>query len=207
MGALVAQHYLIEELSSLLQHFGMCWIHYLHVNFCIKLYYWIIIQTSSHSKLFWNLFSFFRWLCEIDSSTISERIQQSYLCGQHFYHGTRKHNCLVCLLKFIDHLFGYMFVSVSRWYWCSYAILIICLHRCLLVYLVLYYSNSLDNSDYMRNGDYIPTRLQAQQDAVSMVCHSKIRQHPENSVGLVTLGGWVVPSYFNYYYPLDLINI
>jgi len=48
---------------------------------------------------------------------------------------------------------------------------------------------SLDNSDYMRNGDYLPTRLQAQQEAVNMVCNAKTRQHPENSVGLVTLGG------------------
>jgi len=52
--------------------------------------------------------------------------------------------------------------------------------------LLLY---SVDNSDYMRNGDYLPTRLQAQQDAVNLVCHAKIRQHPENNIGLVTLGG------------------
>ncbi|CAG2165888.1 unnamed protein product [Oppiella nova] len=39
----------------------------------------------------------------------------------------------------------------------------------------------------MRNGDFVPTRLQAQQDAVSMVCHSKTRSNPENNVGLLTL--------------------
>lgn len=39
----------------------------------------------------------------------------------------------------------------------------------------------------MRNGDFIPSRLQAQQDAVSMVCHSKTRSNPENNVGLLTL--------------------
>jgi len=39
----------------------------------------------------------------------------------------------------------------------------------------------------MRNGDFLPTRLQAQQDAVSLVCHSKTRQNPENNVGLMTL--------------------
>ena len=27
------------------------------------------------------------------------------------------------------------------------------------------FENSLDNSDYMRNGDYFPNRLEAQQDA------------------------------------------
>ncbi|XP_064602162.1 26S proteasome non-ATPase regulatory subunit 4-like [Liolophura sinensis] len=45
----------------------------------------------------------------------------------------------------------------------------------------------VDNSDYMRNGDFIPTRLQAQQDAVSLVCHSKARSNPENNVGLVVM--------------------
>lgn len=45
----------------------------------------------------------------------------------------------------------------------------------------------VDNSDYMRNGDFLPTRLQAQQDAINMVCHSKTRLNPENNVGLLTL--------------------
>lgn len=45
----------------------------------------------------------------------------------------------------------------------------------------------VDNSEWMRNGDFLPTRLQAQQDAVSLVCHSKTRQNPENNVGLMTL--------------------
>jgi len=46
---------------------------------------------------------------------------------------------------------------------------------------------SVDNSDYMRNGDFVPTRLQAQQDAVHVVCQSKTRSNPENNVGLLTL--------------------
>ncbi|CAK9298469.1 unnamed protein product [Gordionus sp. m RMFG-2023] len=45
----------------------------------------------------------------------------------------------------------------------------------------------VDNSDYMRNGDYIPTRGLAQQDAINMICHSKIRSNPENNVGLITM--------------------
>lgn len=49
------------------------------------------------------------------------------------------------------------------------------------------YCFSVDNSDYMRNGDFLPTRLQAQQDAVNLVCHSKTRSNPENNVGLITL--------------------
>ncbi|KAM6903205.1 26S proteasome non-ATPase regulatory subunit 4-like [Lycodopsis pacificus] len=45
----------------------------------------------------------------------------------------------------------------------------------------------VDNSEYMRNGDFLPTRLQAQQDAVNIVCHSKTRSNPENNVGLLTM--------------------
>lgn len=41
----------------------------------------------------------------------------------------------------------------------------------------------------MRNGDFIPSRLQAQQDAVSLVCHAKLRSNPENNVALLTLAG------------------
>lgn len=47
--------------------------------------------------------------------------------------------------------------------------------------------SSVDNSEYMRNGDFLPTRLQAQQDAVNIVCHSKTRSNPENNVGLITM--------------------
>lgn len=54
----------------------------------------------------------------------------------------------------------------------------------LYIFLNIY---SVDNSDYMRNGDFLPTRLQAQQDAVNLVCHSKTRSNPENNVGLITL--------------------
>ena len=53
------------------------------------------------------------------------------------------------------------------------------------------YICSVDNSDYMRNGDFVPTRLQAQQDAVNVVCHSKTRSNPENNVGLLTLSKYV----------------
>jgi len=47
----------------------------------------------------------------------------------------------------------------------------------------------VDNSDFMRNGDFIPTRLQAQQDAVNLVCQCKTRANPENNVGLLTMAG------------------
>lgn len=45
----------------------------------------------------------------------------------------------------------------------------------------------VDNSDFMRNGDFVPTRLQAQQDAINLVCRAKTRSNPENNVALLTL--------------------
>ncbi|XP_022086681.1 26S proteasome non-ATPase regulatory subunit 4-like isoform X2 [Acanthaster planci] len=45
----------------------------------------------------------------------------------------------------------------------------------------------VDTSEYMRNGDFIPTRIQAQQDAVNLICLSKTRNNVENNVGLITL--------------------
>jgi len=45
----------------------------------------------------------------------------------------------------------------------------------------------VDDSEYMRNGDFIPTRMAAVQDAVNIVCLTKTRANPENNVGLLTL--------------------
>lgn len=45
----------------------------------------------------------------------------------------------------------------------------------------------VDNSDWMRNGDFIPNRLQAQQEAVNVICRMKQSQNAENTVGLLTL--------------------
>ena len=47
----------------------------------------------------------------------------------------------------------------------------------------------MDNSEFMRNGDFLPTRLQAQQDAVGLITQSKLRSNPESNVGLMTLSG------------------
>lgn len=58
------------------------------------------------------------------------------------------------------------------------------------VCLILFILNvvfSVDNSDFMRNGDFTPTRLQAQHDAVNFLCHIKRNANPENTVGLISL--------------------
>lgn len=45
----------------------------------------------------------------------------------------------------------------------------------------------VDNSDWMRNGDYIPSRLEAQQDAVNLICAAKTQSNPESTVAVMTM--------------------
>jgi 26S proteasome regulatory subunit N10 len=47
----------------------------------------------------------------------------------------------------------------------------------------------IDNSEYMRNGDYPPTRFGAQADAVHIIFGSKTQANPENTVGVMTMAG------------------
>ena len=47
----------------------------------------------------------------------------------------------------------------------------------------------LDNSEWMRNGDYPPTRMKAQRDAANIVCTRHLSANPENTVGVMTLAG------------------
>lgn len=47
----------------------------------------------------------------------------------------------------------------------------------------------IDNSEYMRNGDYMPTRFASQSDAVNVIFGRKTNANPENTVGLMTSGG------------------
>ncbi|XP_065185294.1 26S proteasome non-ATPase regulatory subunit 4-like [Sycon ciliatum] len=44
----------------------------------------------------------------------------------------------------------------------------------------------IDDSDWMRNGDFLPTRLQAQEDAVNVICRAKQQESPENTFGVST---------------------
>ncbi|CAJ1360862.1 unnamed protein product [Effrenium voratum] len=47
----------------------------------------------------------------------------------------------------------------------------------------------LDNSDYSRNGDYMPTRFDSQTDAANLLCGAKTNQNPENAVGILASAG------------------
>ena len=49
----------------------------------------------------------------------------------------------------------------------------------------------IDNSEYMRNGDYQPTRFDAQSDAVNTIFQTKTDSNPENTVGVMTMAGKV----------------
>lgn len=41
----------------------------------------------------------------------------------------------------------------------------------------------------MRNGDYIPSRLEAQHDAANLLCGTKTQSNPESTVGVLTMAG------------------
>jgi 26S proteasome regulatory subunit N10 len=41
----------------------------------------------------------------------------------------------------------------------------------------------------MRNGDYSPSRFQAQADAVNLICGAKTQSNPENTVGVLIMAG------------------
>ncbi|KAF2187019.1 26S proteasome non-ATPase-like protein regulatory subunit 4 [Zopfia rhizophila CBS 207.26] len=47
----------------------------------------------------------------------------------------------------------------------------------------------VDNSESSRNGDYVPSRWEAQADAVNLIFSAKTRANPESSVGLMSMGG------------------
>jgi 26S proteasome regulatory subunit N10 len=46
-----------------------------------------------------------------------------------------------------------------------------------------------DNSESSRNGDYQPTRFDAQADAINILFDSITQGNPESSVGLMSMGG------------------
>ncbi|XP_019096262.1 PREDICTED: 26S proteasome non-ATPase regulatory subunit 4 homolog isoform X3 [Camelina sativa] len=47
----------------------------------------------------------------------------------------------------------------------------------------------IDNSEWMRNGDYSPCRLHAQSKAVNLLYGAKTQSNPENMVGILTMAG------------------
>lgn len=54
---------------------------------------------------------------------------------------------------------------------------------------------SIDNSEWMRNGDYAPGRMTVQLDAANVLTMAKLESHAENSVALMTYAGRRFASY------------
>lgn len=48
---------------------------------------------------------------------------------------------------------------------------------------------AIDNSEFMRNGDYLSTRYDAQLTATEFIFQNKLNSNPENTVGLLSYGG------------------
>lgn len=48
---------------------------------------------------------------------------------------------------------------------------------------------AIDNSEYMRNGDFLTTRYEAQLTATEFIFQNKLNSNPENMVGLLSYGG------------------
>lgn len=57
------------------------------------------------------------------------------------------------------------------------------------IYYLFFFLYRIDNSEWMRNGDYTPTRLVAQNEAVNLIFSSKTQANRENTVGLMTMAG------------------
>ena len=47
----------------------------------------------------------------------------------------------------------------------------------------------IDNSDWTRNGDYLPNRFQAQISAANFIIENRCETNPENSLGIMTMAG------------------
>lgn len=47
----------------------------------------------------------------------------------------------------------------------------------------------LDNTEYARNGDHLPSRYEAQAESIQPIINAKQLMNMENAVGILTMGG------------------
>lgn len=47
----------------------------------------------------------------------------------------------------------------------------------------------VDSSDFMRNGDFFPSRMSGAQEACTLLIGQKMQANPENTIGFLTMGG------------------
>lgn len=59
----------------------------------------------------------------------------------------------------------------------------------ILFAFTLTFPGSIDNSEWTRNGDYSPSRLEAAKEAVNYLASRKLADNVENCVGIMTMGG------------------
>ena len=52
-----------------------------------------------------------------------------------------------------------------------------------------YRKNSMDNSDWGRNGDFPPTRWESVQETVRLLFEAKLQANRESTVGILTMAG------------------
>jgi hypothetical protein len=62
-------------------------------------------------------------------------------------------------------------------------------HSVFVLWLTRRVARSVDNSEWMRNGDFAPNRLEAQADAAIQISSKKGAMNPENTVGILTMAG------------------
>lgn len=55
----------------------------------------------------------------------------------------------------------------------------------------------IDNSEWMRNGDYTPSRFQAQADAVNLICGAKTQVHFYVPIYFYLMFYFTIESTFN----------
>jgi len=55
----------------------------------------------------------------------------------------------------------------------------------------------LDNSEWMRNGDYTPTRIEAQSETTSWICNTKTENNAESAVGVLSMAGKRIEVHIN----------
>lgn len=109
----------------------------------------------------------------------------------------RKNTCSKLIVKAIEQTMLYCHFC---WIWTN-----ICTVGKLELHHWNQYCFSVDNSEWMRNGDFLPTRIQAQQDAVNIICRAKTQQNPENNVALLTTARCVIHLLF--FHPFHYVHI
>lgn len=60
----------------------------------------------------------------------------------------------------------------------------------IIISLLIYQLNfSIDNSEWTRNGDYSPSRLEAAKESANCIASRKLADNVENCVSIMTMGG------------------